>query len=159
MVVEKQDRTVLSQCKLRLPRMALFGCASTVCMNDTVILKIRAVYSTKMDSLTDTPCRNWKEVCNLINNHHQNLKTSVGKLIHESKCKGSKVQLRKSNVWIILIPVLITYMLVPFVALNSYSWSPWLMVVSVNRDLCHVGHKMRYEWVVGLNIAYFYLCL
>jgi len=50
MVVEKWDRIVSSQCKLRLPRMALLGSTSTVCRNDTVILKIRAVCSTKMDS-------------------------------------------------------------------------------------------------------------
>jgi hypothetical protein len=76
MVVGKWDSIVLSQCKLRLPRMVfIFGFTSAVCTNDTVILKFRAVCSTKTDNLTNTSCRNPKEVCNLINNCLQNLKT------------------------------------------------------------------------------------
>jgi len=50
MVVGKWDRIVSSQSKLRLPRTALLCSTSTVCRNDTVILKIRAVFSTKMES-------------------------------------------------------------------------------------------------------------
>ena len=91
MVVGKWDRIMSSQCKLRLPRTALLGFTSTVCRNDTLILKIRAVCSTKTDCLTNTPRRNRKEVCNLINSRCGNQKTSVEKLIHESKCKGAKV--------------------------------------------------------------------
>jgi hypothetical protein len=43
---------------VKTSKNGLFGCTSTVCMKGTVILKIRAVCSTKIDSLTDTPCRN-----------------------------------------------------------------------------------------------------
>jgi hypothetical protein len=76
MVVGKQDSVVPSQCKLRLPRMALIlGSTSAVCQNDTVMLKFRAVSHTKTDNLTNTSYRNPKEDCNLINNCHQNLKT------------------------------------------------------------------------------------
>jgi hypothetical protein len=76
MVVEKSDSIVPSQCKLRLPRMVLiFGFTSAACRNDTVMLKVRAVCFTKTDNLTNTSCRTPKEVCNLINNCHQNLKT------------------------------------------------------------------------------------
>jgi hypothetical protein len=67
---------LLPCCMLRLPGMALLlGFTSAVCRNDSVIWIIGAVCSTKIDNLTNTLYRNTKEVCNLIKNCHQNLKT------------------------------------------------------------------------------------